>query len=255
MPFTIAHAVVAPALTKLSRGNLAASALAVGAMSPDFQYVLFLESRRTIGHTPLGLLEFCLPASLAVLLVWHGIVKRPLAGLLPERWAHLGAALSRSAPMRQWRVALTTVVAIVVGAWTHIVWDSFTHVDGTAVEAFAVLRRPIALGRPLYEWLQYGCGLVGLVVLGAAVISWSQRQPLVAVVQPPARRRMAGAASIAMFTLAMGLLNVARMVAGGGTPSARSVVVAGVIGLMSGAAAAVTAYGVAETARRTVATS
>ncbi|MGI8685778.1 MAG: DUF4184 family protein [Acidimicrobiales bacterium] len=81
MPFTVAHAVVAPPLSKMSGGRLDVTALAVGAMSPDFAYVIFLDTGRNFGHTVPGVLLFCLPASMVVLAVWHGLVKRPLAVL------------------------------------------------------------------------------------------------------------------------------------------------------------------------------
>ncbi|MGI8685779.1 MAG: DUF4184 family protein [Acidimicrobiales bacterium] len=248
MPFTIAHAIVAPPLAKLTGGRLAVSALAVGAMAPDFEYLLFLETRRTVGHTPLGLLTFCLPASLCVLLLWHGLVKRPLAGLLPDRWAHVGAALSRPLP-RSWQLVAATVAGVLLGAWTHIAWDSFTHVDGGMVQALPVLRRSV-LGRANYLNLQYGGGVVGMALLGVGIFVWARRQPPVAVAQPPARRRIACAVAIVGFTLVAALANVARATLRYGLPNPKGLLVAAVLGMMAGAAVAVTAYGVTETARR-----
>lgn len=249
MPFTVAHAVVAPPLAMLSGGRLGVAALAVGAMSPDFAYVAFLDTGRDFGHTALGVALFCLPVSLAVLALWHAVVKRPLAGLLPHRWAHLGVALSRPLPPMTWRAAGATVAAVVLGAATHVGWDSFTHPDGSAVQAFSVLRSPVpVVGRPLYVWLQYGCGVLGMVAVVAAIAVWAGRQPRVGVERQPVRQRLFGAASIAVITAAGASANVAR--AGAGTPPRTvDLVVAAVLGAMAGSAVAVTAYGVSQAGR------
>ncbi len=231
---------VAPPLSKLSGGRLATTALAVGAMSPDFAYVAFLDTNRDFGHRPLGVVLFCLPASIAVLAVWHGLVKRPLAGLLPHRWGHLGRTLSRPLGPTTWRTASTTVAAVLVGALTHLVWDGFTHPDGRAVEAFGVLRQQV-LGHRLHVWLQYGCGVIGVAVLVAMTVVWAGRQPRVAVGPSPAGRRIGGLAAIAAATVLGALANVARLSAGASS-GIRLVAVAGVLGAMAGASVAVTAY-------------
>lgn len=247
MPFTVAHAVVAPPLSRLTGGRLAASALAVGAMSPDFEYVAYLQTRRTIGHTPLGLVVLCLPASLAVLAVWHFLVKRPLAGLLPTRWAHLGAAVCRPLPPATWRRAAAVAGAILLGGLTHIVWDSFTHADGLAVGHLEALRRPVVAGLPLYQCLQYGSGLAGMALLALAVLVWARSQPPAAVAMPPVRRRVAGAAFLTTATLAGAAANAGRMAAAGGTR--HDLVVAAALGAMAAGAVSLLAYGTASGGR------
>src|SRR5258708_21852357 len=65
------------------------SALVIGSMAPDIPYFLsprLFEDPRDIGfgHTPLGLLLFCLPASLFFLWLWHSVLAGPVVALLPE---------------------------------------------------------------------------------------------------------------------------------------------------------------------------
>ncbi len=235
---------IAPPLSKLSGGRLATMALAAGAMSPDFAYVAFLDTNRDFGHRPLGVVLFCLPASIAVLAVWNGLVKRPLAGLLPHRWAHLGRAMCRDLGPTTWRSASITVAAVLVGAVTHLVWDGFTHPDGWAVEAVGLLRQQV-LGHRLHVWLQYGCGVIGVAVLAAMTVVWARRQPRVEVGRPPAGRRIGGLAAIAAATVLGALANVARLSAGASS-GIRLLAVAGVLGAMAGAAVAVTAYGLTQ---------
>ncbi len=90
-------------------------------MAPDLEYLVFLETRRTVGHTPLGLLVFCLPVSLVLLWVWHRVAKGPLGQLLPDRWAHLRPALDRPLPFGSWAERALAVAAILLGATSHIV--------------------------------------------------------------------------------------------------------------------------------------
>lgn len=250
MPFTVAHAVVAPALSKLSGGRLAVTALAIGAMSPDFAYVAFLDTQRDFAHRLPGLLVFCLPASIAVLVVWHGLVKRPLAGLLPHRWGHLGAALCRPLPAATWRSGAATVTAVLVGAVSHVAWDSFTHPDGRAVLAFDVLREPVpVVGHRLHVWLQYGFGVAGVAALAVMIVVWARRQPRVEVARRPVGRRVGGVAAIFVVTLAGAVANVARVGAGAERFAGKEVLVAGVLGAMAGVAVAVTVYGVSQAGR------
>jgi hypothetical protein len=250
VPFTVAHAVVAPPLSKLSGGRLDVTALAVGAMSPDFAYVVFLDTDRNFAHLAPGVVLFALPASLVVLAAWHGLVKRPLAALLPDRWAHLGAALRRPRPALSAGTAAATAGTVLAGAWTHVAWDSFTHSDGWAVQTFDVLREQVpVVGRRLYVWLQYGCGVAGMAVLLGMIAIWARRRPRVEVEvvgeRVPLGRRAAGVAAIAAVTLLGGMANVARVAADG----PKQVLTAGALGTMAGAAVAVTAYGLSQFGR------
>src|SRR5919109_2188779 len=97
MPFTIAHSVTAKPIHSLSRGMLSLPGLAVGAMAPDFEYLVHLSATRTIGHTIPGLFVLCLPSALLVLLLWHRLVGpvpatlvRPGKGGLTNGWSAPG---------------------------------------------------------------------------------------------------------------------------------------------------------------------
>jgi membrane-bound metal-dependent hydrolase YbcI (DUF457 family) len=245
MPFTVAHAAVAPPLARLSGGRLPASALVIGAMAPDLEYLVFLQTRRTVGHSLLGLLAFCVPVSLLLLLVWHRVVKGPLARLLPRRWGHLAPALDRPFAFGSWSARAGVVAAVLVGAASHVAWDAFTHSDGAAVVRIAALRVVVPfLDVHVYTALQYGCGVLGMAFLGVAVVLWAREQPVRPVELPPARHRAVAVAGILATALALAAANVARTL-DGGPAGGRTLVVAAVLGAMTGGSVAAMAYALA----------
>ena len=233
----------------MSLRRLPTSALAIGAIAPDLEYLFFLETRRTIGHSPLGLVLFCLPVSLVSLLVWHAVVKRPLGELLPDRWAHLARALDRPFPFRSWRERTLVVVAVLVGAVSHVALDAFTHAGSAGVALVPRLRDPVpVIGLPAYTVLQYAGGALGMAALGFFVLVWAQRQPRVPVQRPPARHRLIAVNAIVAFTLAVAAANTLRISEAGAT-KIRVLVVAAVLGAMTGGTIALTAYAAARRSR------
>src|SRR4051812_49745428 len=79
MPFTLSH----PAATLPLRKFLPLSALVIGSMSPDFEYLLRLAGVSRFSHTLPAVFYFCLPVSLLLLWLFHNLIKRPAIELLP----------------------------------------------------------------------------------------------------------------------------------------------------------------------------
>lgn len=211
-------------------------------MAPDLEYLVFLQTRRTVGHSPIGLLVFCLPVSLLVLFVWHRVVKRPIGALLPTRWAHLGAALDRPFPFGSWAERAQVAAAVLLGAASHIAWDAFTHAGGMGVALVPQLRTVLPpVGLPAYAALQHASGLLGTLLLVLFVVGWARDQPRRPVTLPPARHRVVAVTAIVAFTLVVAAGNVARTLASGPT-GARVLLTAAVLGAMTGSTIAVIAY-------------
>ncbi|ENU25615.1 hypothetical protein F992_03359 [Acinetobacter modestus] len=63
MPFTLSHAVLAPPLSKLSKGHLPVAALAIGCMTPDL-HRLFTQETIALTHQWSGILFPNLPIGL-----------------------------------------------------------------------------------------------------------------------------------------------------------------------------------------------
>ncbi len=162
MPLTFAHpAAVLPGY-RLRNQGVPFAALVIGSMSPDFEYFLRLQPWGNFSHTLPGLVGFCLPVGLVVYGVYRVLILPALPECLPvylqRRWpapptVHGGL----------WHMGVAAI-AILIGALTHIVWDSFTHGIGFAVQAFPQLKTTL-LGWPAYKYLQHGSTVVGLFLL------------------------------------------------------------------------------------------
>ena len=172
MPFTIAHTVTARPLRRLSGQRLVLPALAVGAMAPDFEYFVHLSPTRTIGHTIPGLFVLCLPTALVVLFIWHRLVGPVLAALLRPSTGGLTTGWDEPAPFGPPARFAVLCASILVGSFSHIAWDAFTHQSGVVVSLWSGFKHPLGPGAiPVYQWLQYGSSLFGMSLLGV----WAHR--------------------------------------------------------------------------------
>ncbi len=195
MPLTPSHAAAALLLRRIDP-RLPFSALVVGTVAPDFEYILRLAPRGSFAHSLPGLLLFCLPVSFVVWLIHDRVVWPATTGLLP---CGIAAKLRDQPSVNTAWVLL----ALLLGALSHIVWDAFTHRTGFFVRHFAPLQAlvlPESTGDlRVYSVLQHGSTLVGALFLVFAVIYWIRRQP------PAARRYAPGQASrftrVVMFLL------------------------------------------------------
>lgn len=145
-----------------------------GSVAPDFEYFLRLKAITHYSHTWKGIFWFDLPLSIALILVFHLIVKRPLIGSLPEFLSSRLVAFEHTDWMNYFRRNVPTVViSVIIGAASHIIWDGFTHENGMFLERFSILTHEYSIaGRSmkLYSILQYassafGAGLILLVIL------------------------------------------------------------------------------------------
>src|SRR6266851_3148182 len=142
MPWTFAHPAAVLPLRPLCSNRLSLGALVVGSMAPDIGYYFGCFALATKAHTLRGLVAICLPTGLALLALVR-VLHRPVAGLLP--YAHRHALLSLpqvpklTTPIAVWYAT----IGIIIGAITHIAWDSFTHRTGYFVLQWPVLRTPV----------------------------------------------------------------------------------------------------------------
>jgi len=158
----------------------AASALVIGSMVPDFAYFIPWPDTRHASHTLPGLLSYCLPVGMAGVVVFEFFLRRPLTFLLPR---FLRERLGPVTPPRLHdpRVLAASVVALLVGALTHQIWDSFTHGNGVIVEILPVAREKLfTLGGydvRVYKVFQHASTLLGAALVARALGDWCRRTP------------------------------------------------------------------------------
>ena len=185
MPFTFAHpAAVLPLRRRLK--SLQTVPLIVGSVAPDLPYYLPVRFNRLLmldTHTFLGVFWLDLPFGM-LLLLFGFVFRRPLTALLSPRARALclqSVQHFRDQPLH-W---VWAPFAIVVGAWTHLLWDSVTHDNGWVVKRVSALSAPITLGGytgTLCHVMQYVCSIAGLLILWI----WFRRLPAPPVESPGA---------------------------------------------------------------------
>ena len=171
MPFTVSHvAFVVPLRDRL---RLPLCGLAVGAMAPDLEYVVYGRPHRTISHSVHGIVTLDLALALA-LLVGATLAAPGLGSLIPLRHTELRQRVARwRAPLWPLPALAKLVAAIIVGAASHVLIDGFTHAG-----SFPASHLPFLTSEtPIRGWtgarlLQYGLSLVGVLVVARALWRW-----------------------------------------------------------------------------------
>ncbi|MDN4165489.1 DUF4184 family protein [Cytophagales bacterium LB-30] len=163
MPFTFSHPAIILPLRK-SR-YVSVSALVIGSMSPDFEYILKLKLHATISHTFLGAFILDLPICIGLYLVFHAWVKRPLLRNSPH---FISSRLGDLYALNVWEEVKKRghilISSFLIGIFSHFLWDSFTHENTFSVNALPFLQTTVDLGifnLPLYRVLQHVSTLLG----------------------------------------------------------------------------------------------
>lgn len=211
MPFTFAHPAAAVPLYRLAPHRLILSALIIGSMTPDFHYFLPFDLLRADSHSLPALLWFCLPLGMTLYLLFHLLLKAPLAALLPDAWrTRLSAQDMLRLPSAS---GLAIVVSLLLGALTHLIWDGFTHGTGFGVQALPLLAADLfALGDyhvTPYKLLQHGSTVLGLGLLMWWSRNWQRNAPRPAQPMPASfsfRQRCATLAAFVAVPAVVGLL-------------------------------------------------
>ena len=206
MPFTLAHPAAVLPLRRLRLMRMVP--LIIGAMTPDVPYYFpsrISEHIPDVTHTALGTLTVDLPIGLALLLfMW--LLRAPLAAPLgPGPRAKCLTAMERfgSRPLN-WALA---PLSILIGAWTHLAWDSFTHADGWLVGRIPALSAPVSIFSytgELCHLLQYVSSVFGLVVLAI----WFTLLPRPAPVPGNSERSAGGPVLLAVLLAAAALAGI-----------------------------------------------
>lgn len=166
MPFTVSHvAAVLPAIGR--SGRLPAAALVLGSMAPDYPWFLTRGRTADLSHSPLGVVTVDLAVGLLAFVLWRRWAQAPVRDLVPRA---LGERLPPPSGLEV-RALPWAALAVVLGALTHLVWDSFTHGGRWGVELVPWLQEPHR-GVFGWVWAQDVSSLLGLLVL----VVWGVRR-------------------------------------------------------------------------------
>lgn len=162
MPVTLAH----PAAVLPLRGlGLPLSALVIGSMAPDLPVLVQTWGLYGFSHSPAGILTLDLGLTLLLLAGWDLLGRDALVDAAPGPVRDRLPARARIG-RRSWLLA---PLAAVVGSTTHTVWDSFTHQGRWGVRHVAWLEETHG-ALPGQQWAQFASGILGLLVVGWALV-------------------------------------------------------------------------------------
>jgi hypothetical protein len=189
MPFTVSHiAAVLPGYRPLTRAHVFTAAV-IGSMVPDFGWLVPEPISRLQTHSIPALFSFSLPVGLVAYWVTLLLIRPAMLEVVPNgAYVRLRAAIVPSITrLASW---LYAAAALLLGAVTHLIWDTFTHENARGVRMFPLLTDygPEMAGHPLhlYRWLQYGSSLLGLALVAMALVLWLRHAP--APAKAPLRR-------------------------------------------------------------------
>jgi membrane-bound metal-dependent hydrolase YbcI (DUF457 family) len=174
MAFTFSHPAAALLLRKTS---LVFSAVVAGSVAPDLEFFVRLSPQRFVSHSLAGTFLFSLPAGLLLLALYHRVLRQPLVWLLPA--SHRARINARSRPFAfgPARRFIGVTISVLVGALTHLLWDSFTHGEGWWASRIQLLRRSFITIEGIgtargYFILHYLSSAAGVACLAYAYARW-----------------------------------------------------------------------------------
>lgn len=183
MPYTLAHPAFALPLRRL---RLPASALAIGAMTPDAPLWMWFIGlgepfeRHVVSydetHSLVGILTWCLLFGLVGWATWTALLRGALrdalpAGLRSRVPSPPGFTDEPSAGDSRGRLLVLAAAGVVVGATTHVLLDEFTHTGRWGTTNLLWLAESYG-GRSGADWLQLVFTGAGLIALAAAIVCW-----------------------------------------------------------------------------------
>lgn len=169
MPFTFAHPALVLPLTFLPRKWFSLTGLIIGSLTPDFEYFLKMKIESHYSHTFAGLFWFDIPIGILLAFLFHQVVRNPLFDHLPLSFR---AKVIRFKDFN-WvgyfkQNSFKVILSILIGAASHILWDSFTHSTGYFVSVIPFLSSSIHLGGldyPILKIAQHLSTLIGSLAL------------------------------------------------------------------------------------------
>lgn len=175
MPFTFSHPAVVLSLTKYSGRYVSSTGLIIGSMTPDFEYFFRMKIQSNFSHTWTGLFYFDLPVGILIAFLFHNGIRNSLYDNIPQFFSDR----LRKFETFNWneyfkKHFLVVIYSTLIGATTHLIWDSLTHVHGYLVSIFPLLQKTFQIAEhdiPIYKLLQHLSTLLGGILISIVFIN------------------------------------------------------------------------------------
>jgi Domain of unknown function (DUF4184) len=174
MPFTPAHpAIILPLLR--SR-YFSATGLVIGSISPDFEYFFKMSVSSEFSHRLGGLFYFDLPITFILALIFHMVVKKNLVRNMPFFFQRRFQDMMELDFLNYLnRHRLIFILSALIGAGSHIFWDSFTHNNTFFTNILPIYKGTYipyeGVRYPLFYALQHISTALGLTTLGIYLLA------------------------------------------------------------------------------------
>lgn len=169
MPFTFSHPAIILPLRYLPKSWFSLTALVIGSLTPDFEYFLRMKVKSDYSHTLTGIFWFDLPLALLLTFLFHNLTRNLLFQNLPS-FVKSRILIFTDFDWnvyfkRNWFIVLTSLL---IGIFSHIFWDAFTHKHGYFVNQFSIFQNNILLFGaeiPFWKIAQHSSTLIGIIIL------------------------------------------------------------------------------------------
>jgi hypothetical protein len=146
-------------------------ALVIGSLVPDIGYVF--PGGDDFSHQVVGSILFGLPVGGLILAAFYAFRTKVVARMpAVAKQAILPLCNRPCGPV--WIM----VLSLIIGGWTHVLWDSVTHPDGALVQHVPLLLFPVfrSAGRMarVCTVLWYGSSFAGVACIFSAFEKWKQ---------------------------------------------------------------------------------
>ena len=143
----------------------------MGSMTPDFEYFIRIRDYSKYSHTLSGAVWFDIPLGMALLFLFHNLVRNPLIEYLPFSLNVRFSALQKFNWNKYFNDNIIVVIfSLFIGILSHIFWDSFTHDSGYFAQAIPFLRREYNVlnynitGANIFQYLGSLLGAIAIIL-------------------------------------------------------------------------------------------
>ncbi|MBP1644752.1 MAG: hypothetical protein H6Q16_327 [Bacteroidetes bacterium] len=169
MPFTFSHPSILIPLFYLPKKWISVTGLVIGSMIPDFEYFLRMQIKSKYSHSIYGVFWFDLTLSILLAFIFHNIVKNQLIDNLPKS-LYLRLASFKNFDWnkyfrKNWYIV---IISILIGIFSHIFWDSFTHYNGYFVQRNPSLVNSLTIFQldiPIFKIIQHASTILGGILI------------------------------------------------------------------------------------------